>query len=107
MPHAAFSRWRLPNSAPDRITRASVPLKGVFRNSATEWENLIDEQSETCRRRRNDSNCELDVLQGGRVLIGIINPVARENTVKVERERIEYERGMDYLERTRRERKEP
>lgn len=67
---------------------------------------MTNEHRETLGRRWDELNRELEDLQDGKVLAGNVDPASRENALHVELERIEYELGMDYLERTRRERSE-
>lgn len=67
---------------------------------------MKDEDRENLARRWDELNRELEELVAGKVQPGAVDLAARENTLHADLDRIEYELGVDYLERTRRERSE-
>ena len=65
---------------------------------------MTDEERATLSQRWDELSRELEDLIDGKVQPGAVDLAAREDTLHTELDRIEYELGAEYLERTRRER---
>ena len=68
---------------------------------------MTDDEREKLKRWWDDVNRELEELLAGKVQPGAVDLAARETALNTELDGIEYELGVEYLQRTRRERSEP